>query len=90
MDAQQQRVGKVDPARTASGTSHGLINMHYHQAINALATLPYLLVCQGEDKADLEHCVPDFLVLTLTVVDKLPNGGAIVRLPNTNPVVMVI
>ena len=90
MGTQHQQVGKVDSARTASGASHGMINMHYHQAINALTTLPYLLVCGGVAKVDLEHHVPDSLVLASTVVDKLPNGGAIVRHANTKPVVVLI
>ena len=28
--AQQQEVGKVDPARAANGTCHGIVDVNYH------------------------------------------------------------
>ena len=59
---QDKQVSEVDSARSAGGPSHCMINMHNHQAINALATLPHLLVGGGRAQVDFEdvyhvfHC----------------------------------
>ena len=67
-----------------------MINVHYHQAMNALTTLPDLLVCGGVTELNFEHRIPYLLMLAAAIVNELPDGGAFVGGPDTNPVAMVI
>ena len=55
-----------------------------------LATHPNLLPNGGVAKVDLKDCVPDLLVLTPTVVNKLLDGGASVSLSDSNPMIVVV
>ena len=87
---QNQQVGKVDSAGTASCAGNGMMNMHYHHSVDILATLPHLIPVGGIPQLDIENSVPDLLVLTATIVNKFGDGGARGSSPHAYPMVMVI
>ena len=87
---EEQQICKVDSAGTVSRTGNRVVRMCHHQAINALTALPHLLAGGCETKLDLEHCVPDFLVLTSTVVHQFLDLRLILGLADTKPVVTII
>ena len=72
---QDKQVNEVDSAGSAGGPSHCMINMHNHQAINALATLPHLLVGGGRTQGDFKDRVPHLLMLAAAIVHELPSSS---------------
>ena len=58
-----------------------MINTHYHHSADILATFPHHVLVGGVPQLDIEDSIPDLLVLTAAIVNKLgessrlPNGG---------------
>ena len=67
-----------------------MINMHNHHSVDILATLPHLGSSGGEPQLDIENSMPDLLVLSATIVNKLDDGGARGSSPHAYPVAAIV